>query len=300
MFVNDDVLDIVASFIKTPKDWKSFLLVSTQFCYCGKLGINFAINNNNAIKRASEEGYEHSVSFLLSCPKVDPANNNNTAIRGASENGYDKVVALLLKDPRVDPSVCNDYAIRRASDNGHDKVVELLLANSRVDPSAVNNYAIRWASMSGHDKVVALLLKDPRVDPSDCGNYAIRMASSWGRDKVVALLLTDPRVDPSVANSMIKPLLILEWGAMPQFIMNIGQLPQSAIGRVSSSIRTQNIPIRNDKQKKQFKTKTYKIQQPTQHHHKPKQKSTTSSLNCRRRPNQKMVLHNHHVKRTSK
>jgi len=76
----DDVLDIIASFIKNPKDWKSFLLVSTQFCHCGKLGINFAINNNTAIKRASEYGYEHSVSFLLSYPKVDPSVWNNFAI----------------------------------------------------------------------------------------------------------------------------------------------------------------------------------------------------------------------------
>jgi len=160
--LNDDVLIIIASFLKEPKSWQMFMHVSTQFLHCGKAGINF----HNALLYAT--GVEHYVKFLLSCSRVDPSADNNYAIRLASYNGHDKVVALLLAD-----------------------------SSGRVDPSAKDNYAMIWASRNGHDKVVALLLFDPRVDASAENNEAIQAASVWGYDKVVTLLLNDPRVSLS-------------------------------------------------------------------------------------------------------
>jgi len=107
--LNDDVLIIVASLLKEPKSWQTFMHVSTQFLHCGKVGINFNNVSLYAIK------LEQSVKFLLSCSQVDPATRDNYAIRLASKDGRDKVVALLLADPRVDPSAHGNSAILRAS-----------------------------------------------------------------------------------------------------------------------------------------------------------------------------------------
>ena len=79
---------------------------------------------------------------------VDPSVDDNFAIRFASENGHTPIVKLLLEDPRADPSVKDNYAIRWASAFEHTSTVKMLLKDSRVDPSARHGliWAIRWAS----------------------------------------------------------------------------------------------------------------------------------------------------------
>ncbi len=188
-----------------------------------------SIDDNSAIRKASENGHTEIVKLLLADPypyilivanqaasvddhtyfeqllvadkRVDPSSKNNKAIRMASKNGNIEVVKLLLADQRVDPSDPNNEAIRWASDGGHLEVVKLLLADQRVDPSDMNNDAIRMASKNGNTEVVKLLLADQRVDPSDQNNEAIRWASDGGHLEVVKLLLADQRVDPSDMNN---------------------------------------------------------------------------------------------------
>jgi hypothetical protein len=59
------------------------------------------------------------VKLLLNDHRVDPSAYNNDAIRRASENGHVEVVKPLVSDPRVDPSADDNDAIQLASDNGH-------------------------------------------------------------------------------------------------------------------------------------------------------------------------------------
>jgi hypothetical protein len=130
---------------------------------------------------AIQRGDEKEVDELLQeGNRLNPSVDNNLAIRCASENGNLAVVNRLLQDERVDPSANNNWAIRWASQNGHLAVVDRLLQDTRVDPSACNNCAIRWASEYGNLAVVDRLLQDPRVDPSADNNWAIRWASQNG------------------------------------------------------------------------------------------------------------------------
>jgi ankyrin repeat protein len=62
---------------------------------------------------------------------IDPTLNNNYAIRTASENGYAEIVRLLLKDGRADPANNNNDPIKRASSRGRTEVVRLLLEDGR-------------------------------------------------------------------------------------------------------------------------------------------------------------------------
>ena len=81
-----------------------------------------------------------NLSIMLVCKKwnkfaykyLDFSINDQYAIRWASENGYLQIVTSLLKDSRVDPSAEGQYAIKWASQNGHHEVVETLLKDSRV------------------------------------------------------------------------------------------------------------------------------------------------------------------------
>ena len=93
----------------------------------------------------------------------DPSLDNNFAIRDASEYGCTEVVRFLLQDPRVDPTARDNCAIRYASQNGHTEVVRLLLQDPRVDPSALDSRAIRLAIENGHIEVAQLLFQDPRI-----------------------------------------------------------------------------------------------------------------------------------------
>ena len=195
-------------------DWKEVIAVGIPK-FVKKMiekGFDPSVNDNFAIRFASQNGHTKVVKVLLDDPRVDPSADNNWAIRFASENGHIEVVKLLLERSifnigfrsaaMVDPSAKNNYAIRWASSNGHCEVVKLLLNNPKVNPSVDDNCAIRFASQFGHTKVVKVLLDDPRVDPSDDNNYAILMASENGHTKVVKLLLKDDRVDPSAKDNL--------------------------------------------------------------------------------------------------
>ena len=67
---------------------------------------------------------------------------DNQAIIRASQQGYFAVVDRLLQDGRVGPSARNNAAIIRASERGQLELVDRLLRDERVNPSAQNNEAI--------------------------------------------------------------------------------------------------------------------------------------------------------------
>jgi hypothetical protein len=87
---------------------------------CRKLeggSLCWAINNDQIL----------AVNSLLKDPRIDPSVNENYAIRYASDNGYKEIVEVLLQDRRVDPAAQNNCAIRWSSCHGHLEIVALLL-----------------------------------------------------------------------------------------------------------------------------------------------------------------------------
>jgi ankyrin repeat protein len=146
-----------------------------------------------------------AVISLLKDPRIDPSVEDNFAIRYASQNGYKAIVEILLKDNRVKPEDQHNYAIRWASTNGHKEIVEILLKDSRVNPADKSNYAIRYATMNGHKEIVKILLQDHRVNPSDENNFAIRFASQNGHREIVEMLLQDHRVNPANSSGLNLP-----------------------------------------------------------------------------------------------
>jgi ankyrin repeat protein len=177
-------------------------------------GADPSVNNNQAIRIASEIGNAEIVDILLQDYRTDPGAEDNQAICDASYAGHIEVVELLLSDPRVDPSADDNYPIRYASQNGHAEIVQMLLEDERVNPGTggaedaddifyQTNYPIIIASENGHAVVVALLLDsgDERVNPAVDGNQPILTACTNGRTEVVRVLLSDPRVNPAVDNN---------------------------------------------------------------------------------------------------
>ena len=165
--------------------------------------VNPAFNDNQAIKFASDHGYDEIVEILLTNPKVGPHAQDNYSIRYASGNGHDKVVALLLKDPRVDPTVQNNNALKCAARNGHTEVVKLLLQDSRVDPNSAQNNPLKLAAENNQINMVMLLLSDPRVVPDD---FIFRWAIDKGHSNVVSKILESlsPEINAALVTSLYK------------------------------------------------------------------------------------------------
>jgi ankyrin repeat protein len=172
------------------------------YYYGGVMG--WAVRNSKIVALAS----------LLQDERVDPSIEDNFAIRFASERGYKEIVKLLLQgtkrsyynsdciafisfnivlncllDDRVDPSAKGNSPLGNACESGQLEIVEVLLQDGRIDPSAQNNWAIQESSRGGYKEIVKLLLQDERVDPSAKGNYAIRFASRFGHKGIVKCLL---------------------------------------------------------------------------------------------------------------
>ena len=73
------------------------------------------------------------VQDLLTChPNLDPSIDDNYAIRYASDLGHVDVVSVLLAHPGVDASADHNIALRLAAQNGYIEVVKILLADPRV------------------------------------------------------------------------------------------------------------------------------------------------------------------------
>ena len=116
-------------------------------------------NNFNVFNNSNSQCFK----VIMTYTDLDFSVNNNLDIGRASMYGYTKIVKLLLADKKIDPSTRDNQAVVWASYRGHLGVVKLLLKDSRVDPSIDNNALIEEVFECGHSKIVKLLLKDPRV-----------------------------------------------------------------------------------------------------------------------------------------
>jgi len=172
--------------------------------------INPAINNNDAIIRASTLGYVGVVKELLKDSRVDPSAINNKAIRLASMNGQHEVIKELLKDSRVNPSVNGNNPINEASARGYYKVVELLLKvgpndqfpnRKKVNPFTFEGKAFLEASRKGHIEVVKILydeiIKTEQINRVWLFDKALDLAYEEGRTEIVKFLLKNESLDPS-------------------------------------------------------------------------------------------------------
>lgn len=118
------------------------------------------------ILEACDKGDYDRVKELLE-NGADPTVENNGAIRYASENGHVKILDLLLQDGRADPTANDNYPIRMAVWYGYSEIVEMLLHDGRADPTIRNNYPLHISSLLGNRKTVEMLLQDGRVEVTD-------------------------------------------------------------------------------------------------------------------------------------
>lgn len=86
---------------------------------------------------------------------VDIQIDNNCAIRFASEQGYLDLAKYFHKNG-ADITAYDNYAIRHAAEKGYLDIVKYLYRHG-VDITAKNNYAFRWSDANGHIKVVKYL-----------------------------------------------------------------------------------------------------------------------------------------------
>lgn len=133
---------------------------------------------------------------------IDPTINENFAIKEASELGYTNIVRVLLADGRVDPTDDDNFSLRVASEGGHSDIVKLLLRDPRVSSKPIDGVILQNFIMFHNPDMVKLLLQ--YVDPSD--NYAIQLAVREQDPEILQILLDDPRVDPSGVLNMAKQI----------------------------------------------------------------------------------------------
>lgn len=146
----------------------------------------------------------------------DPSLDNNLAIRRASEYGHLEIVKFLLENEKVDPSDGNNYALQMACRNGHTKVVELLLKDGRVNPADMRNYALKIASQYGHLEIVKLLLE---TEPLDFYNESLRNAAEYGHLEIVKLLST--KFNPSFPENLaLKDAYLNKHFDVVKFLLN--------------------------------------------------------------------------------
>ena len=87
-------------------------------------GINIHVEDDCALRWASENGYLGIVKFLVKSGANIHA-ENDYALRWASGNGYLDIVKFLIEEG-ANVNTCNDCALRWASENGHLDVVKYL------------------------------------------------------------------------------------------------------------------------------------------------------------------------------
>jgi hypothetical protein len=85
---------------------------------------------NLAFIKASEYGRVQIFDVLVQ--RVDPSVNDNDAIKRAAENGHVEIVERLLRFPSVDPAVNENQPLNDAAFEGQVDVCMLLIQDQRV------------------------------------------------------------------------------------------------------------------------------------------------------------------------
>ncbi|KAJ3319498.1 hypothetical protein HDU76_000526 [Blyttiomyces sp. JEL0837] len=84
--------------------------------------------NHGGFKLAADYNRLDVLKYLIESVEVEPAVDDNFAIKVASQNGHAEMVRYLLSlGGRVDATVDDNFAVREAKENGHPKVDDLIL-----------------------------------------------------------------------------------------------------------------------------------------------------------------------------
>ena len=138
------------------------------------LGANIHLNNDRALRCASNRGHVEVVRALLENGANVHA-QDDYALRWASRNGHVEVVKVLLENG-ANVHADDDGALRLACEFGHTEIVKVLLkhganVHARNDfpiriaayignVYSADDYALRWAFFkNGHTKIVKVLLE---------------------------------------------------------------------------------------------------------------------------------------------
>ena len=147
-------------------------------------GANVHVNNNEVLKKASENGHLEVVKFLVQ-NGADVDANNGLPLILASQNGHLEVVEYLVsKDANI--HIRNDLALSWASERGHLEVVKFLVKNG-ANVHAYDDYALRETSRYGYLEVVKFLVKNG-ANVNANNNEALRLASRNGKLEIVNYL----------------------------------------------------------------------------------------------------------------
>ncbi len=115
------------------------------------IGTNIHVDNDRALRLASEKGHLEVVRYLVE-HEADIHAWNDYALRLASHNGHLEVVKYLI-EKGANINAFDDWALRLASQRGHLEVVKYLVENG-ANVHAMDDFALRWASANGHLEVV--------------------------------------------------------------------------------------------------------------------------------------------------
>jgi len=160
--VNSKILIIVTS-VTNCGNLNRTVIRYKKLCYIGcftgtkKQAIE-AISNK--YKAEAKDDYISKIEELYNRTTIadeDITVDNNYAIRWASDKGYLEVVKYLVKKG-ADVTARNNCALRWASDKGYLEVVKYLVKKG-ADVTARDNCALRWASNNGYLEVVKYLVK---------------------------------------------------------------------------------------------------------------------------------------------
>lgn len=175
--------------------------------------INIADQQNGAVIEAAAGGHVDILRYFVEqktagnakFARLDFAAQDNLAVRRAAGEGRLEVVQLLLSGRcgLVDPSAMESEALLLAAGNGHAAVVAYLLqcraqgGYAGIDPAAQNNRAVIDAAANGHVEVLRMLLQRdatgahiyPRMDAAAQNNRAVVEAATNGRAAALEFLL---------------------------------------------------------------------------------------------------------------
>jgi hypothetical protein len=87
-------------------------------------------SKNELLFQNIKDGNLEQTKILLD--EIDPSIENNQAIRIASEKGDTAIVGYLLQDERIDPTVEDNFPLGIALLHEHEDTAQLLLKDKRV------------------------------------------------------------------------------------------------------------------------------------------------------------------------
>jgi len=124
-------------------------------------GVNVHVNNDCALRFASENGHVEIVKFLVS--KGANVNAcNDYPLQSAANNGHLEIVKFLVSEG-ANVHSGNYCALRFASENGHLEIVKFLVSVG-ANVHSENDVALRWAVLNGHDMALRCAVENGHLE----------------------------------------------------------------------------------------------------------------------------------------